>query len=52
MSDFSDNMSFYQRTMNFLGAAIFIPYFMSLQDRQTEIFRKVHQQFLCVIILQ
>jgi hypothetical protein len=41
MSDFSDTMTFKQRSMNFLGAAIFTPYFVRLQNTQTQVFRDV-----------
>jgi hypothetical protein len=41
MSDFSDQMTFKQRSMNFLGAAMFTPYFTRLQNAQTQVFREV-----------
>jgi hypothetical protein len=41
MSAFSDSMTFKERSMNFLGNAIFLPFFMHLQNSQTEIFREL-----------
>jgi len=34
-------MTFKQRSLNFLGAAILTPYFTRLQNAQTQIFRDV-----------
>lgn len=39
MSDFGDDMTFKERSMNFLGSSIFTPFFTQLQNAQTQVFR-------------
>jgi hypothetical protein len=41
MSDFTDQMSFTERSMNFVGSVMFIPYFLRLANTQTAVFRQV-----------